>query len=102
MEQQYDLITNGYTTLKKFAGLEDDRLKVRAALVLDLTLDPTAAGAKGKEARLALSSLVTAWEASKERLGKETQLRTEAKINGITRQVDILESNSMKRVVESL
>jgi hypothetical protein len=102
LDQQYDLIMNGYSTIKKFAGLEDDRTKVRAALALDLTLDPTAVGLPGKEARLALSSLVTAWEAAKERLGKESQLRTEAKASGFTRQVDILERTSMKKAVEAL
>ena len=68
----------------------------------DLDLDVTTGGAQGKAARLALASLVTAWEAAKEFLGKETQLRTEAKVLGVTRLVDILDRTSMKKAVEAL
>lgn len=37
-------IRTGYTTLRKFSGIEDTRATVRAALVLDLGLDPLAVG----------------------------------------------------------
>lgn len=103
LEEQYDLVvTSGYHNLKKYCGIEDTRAGVRAALILDLTLDPTAAGAPGKYARLALASLITAWDSGKERLGKETQLRTEARVFGVHRQLDVLERHSMKKAVEAL
>ena len=102
IDQQYDLVEAGYFNIKLFSGMEDDRTKVRAALVLDLQLDPTAVGAPGKLARLALAALVTAWESARERLGKETAMRTEAKVHGVPRMVDILERTSMKKAVELL
>ena len=102
LHQQYDLIEGGFTNLRKFSGIEDDRVKVRAALALDLALDVAAVPPAGKLNRLALAALVTAWEQSKERLGKETQMRMEARVHGITKQVDVLERSSMKRAVEAL
>ena len=55
LEQQYDVIFNGYSSLRRFCGMEDDRTKVCLALSLDLALDPAAAGAAGRANRLALS-----------------------------------------------
>lgn len=100
LPQQWRLVSLGYSNLKKFSGIEDTRALVRAAMVLDLELDPTLVGLPGQEARLALSSLVIAWESAKERLGKETQLRTEAKVLGVPRQVDIVDRTAMKKAVE--
>ena len=102
LEQQYDLVEAGYQTVRRFAGYDDDRARMRAALAADFDLDVTAGAPMGKAARLALASLITAWESAKEFLGRETQLRTEAKALGVTRMVDILDRTSMKRAVEVL
>lgn len=102
LDQQFDLVDAGYDNVRKFSGYDDDRVKVRAAFAADLTLDVSAPPPAGKLARLALAALVIAWETSRERMTKETQLRTEAKVNGVTKQVDILERTSMKKAVEQL
>jgi hypothetical protein len=102
LPQQWRLISLGYTSLRRFSGIEDTRQAVRAAMVIDLALDPTAAGVPGQSARLALSAIITAWEASKERLSKETHLRVEAKVLGVPRQIDMVDRTAMKRAVELL
>ena len=102
LSAQWRLIRTGYTTLRKFSGIEDTRATVRASLVLDLGLDPLAVGDPGREARMTLATLVTAWESAKDRLGKETQIRTEAKALGVTRQVDVIDRTAMKRAVEAV
>ena len=100
VKHQFGLIELGFNNLRKFSGLEDDRIRVRAALAKDLGLDVEAGAPAGPEARLALASLVTAWEVAKERVGRESQLRTEAKVNGVPRMLDILDRTAMKRAVE--
>ena len=102
LPQQWRLIDLGYCTLRRFSGIEDSRAAVRQAMVLDLELDPLAVGAAGQEARLGLSAVVTAWETAKAKLEKETQMRVEAKVLGITRQIDSLDRTSMNRAVETL
>ncbi len=74
LKHQWRLSSLGYNNLKKFNGLDDTRVAVRASLAVDLELDPTAAGVPGQESRLALASLITAGEATKDRLNKESSL----------------------------
>ena len=77
---QYDLVSKGYDTLRKFSGLDDSREKVRAALEPKIGLDPRANGA-----RLAAATVVSAWEIAKEHLAKEVQLKAEAKVLNVQR-----------------
>ena len=100
LPQQWRLISLGYRSIRRFSGIEDSRAAVRAALVTDLGLDPTAAGQPGQNARLALSAVVTAWEASKERISQELHLRVEARVLGVTRQVDATDRTAMRLAVE--
>jgi hypothetical protein len=94
------LISLGYSSIRRFSGIEDTRAAVRAALITDLDLDPTAAGQPGQDARLALSAVVTAWEAARERISQETHMRAEARVLGVTRQVDSTDRTAMKLAVE--
>ena len=48
LPQQWRLISLGYRSIRRFSGIEDSRAAVRAALVTDLGLDPTAAGQPGQ------------------------------------------------------
>ena len=100
LPQQWRLISLGFCSIRRFSGIEDSRAAVRAALVTDLELDPTAVGQPGQTARLALSAVVTAWEAAKERISQETHLRAEARVLGVTRQVDATDRTAMRLAVE--
>ncbi len=93
---QYALGMAGFKTLRKFVGLEDDKTKVRAALVADFALDPGAAVGN----RLILSSIVTAWEIAQLQLSKETLMRAEAKVSRLPRPISNQEQISMRRLVE--
>lgn len=99
---QFDLINLGYSTLRGFASLDDSRAAVRVALAAELALDVAAAPPAGPNARLALSSLVAAWEISREQFNRELQLRAESKVLKIVRPVSTTDRAGMRRAVETL
>ncbi len=100
LPQQYDLVMDGITNIRSFCGLEDSRVGFRGAMAVDLVLDPTIVGVVGKQNRLALAALVTAWEAGSEISRKEIQMRAESKVLRITRPIGVVERQAMKRAVE--
>ena len=100
VEQQYDLIHGNYSSLRAFSGMDDSRPLVRAALVTDLGLDPTAQGPAGPAARVALAALVGAWEVARDQVATEVKMRAESKVLRITRPVSVQDKNAMKRAVE--
>ena len=98
LDLQYRLGHSGFTTLRKFVGLEDSKPLVRAALIADFALDQAAAAGN----RLILASTVSAWEIATQLLAKETQIRAEAKASNMPRPLTNQEQVSMRRVVEQL
>lgn len=102
LPNQWQIADSGFTTLRKFAGYEDSRQSVRAALIVDYALDAAAAPPAGQAARLALAALVGAWEVAKEQLGKETSMRAEAKMLQLKRPVTTNDRVAMRKAVELL
>ena len=94
--QQYQLTIAGFKNVRKFVSLDDTKVAVRAAVAADLTLDPTARAGD----RLIIATIVAAWEIAKEQLGREIQLRAEAKTLNIARPMGNSERTGMKRVLE--
>jgi hypothetical protein len=98
LDLQYQLAFAGYRTLRKFVGLEDDKPKVRAALIADFNLDPAAAPGN----RLHLAAAVSSWEVATQLLARETVIRAEAKASRIPRPLTNQEQVSMRRIVEQI
>ena len=94
--QQYQMTVAGFKNIRKFVSLDDTKVAVRAAVSADLTLDPTARAGD----RLIIATIVAAWEIAKEQLGREIQLRAEAKTLNIARPMGNSERTGMKRVLE--
>lgn len=102
LEQQYDLVLAGYPTIRQWAGYDETRVAVRAALIVEFGLDATAAAPQGPLARKALAALVGSWELARDQLSREAQLRAEAKVLRITRPVATQDKTGMRRAVEGL
>lgn len=100
LDVQWELVTLGYGTIRKFSGVEDSRASVRAAFAADLKLDVAAVAPAGPAARIALASLVAAWESSRDQIQRETQLRAESKALNIQRPIGIQERSIMRKALE--
>ena len=96
VEWQYKIVLAGFKNLRRFAGLEDTREKVREALVSELGLKMDEPGAK-----LTASVILSAWEAAREQMTREAQLRAEARAARVPRQITDPERVAMRRVIES-
>jgi hypothetical protein len=94
---QYKIVVAGFRTLKRFSALEESRAALRAALLADFGLDP----ASSLEARLNVTLIVNAWEAAREQVTREIQMRAEAKALQQPRPVGHTERTAMRRVVEA-
>ena len=96
LEWQYRIAHAGFRTVRRFAGLEETRTAVRQALHADLDLDSDG----GLPQRLAVATIVDAWETAREGHKRSTELRAEARVSGHTRPVTHSERTAMKKVVE--
>ena len=89
-------IDTGYTTLRRFASLADDRASFRAALAQDYDLPAdTAAG------RLGQAVAVDAWETARELVAKEAELRAENKVQNVARTSTVQERSAMRKAYET-
>ena len=101
LDVQCELVGLGYLSIRKFSGVEDSREKVRAAFATDLSLNVAALAPAGPQARIALSSLVAAWETSRDQIQRETQIRAESKALNILRPVTVQDRTVMRRALEN-
>jgi hypothetical protein len=69
----------GFGRMRRFAGLEDTKDKVRAVLIADFGIDPAA----GLQQRGDIADLLSCWDATRLQLEKENQLRAENRVNAI-------------------
>lgn len=99
---QYRLALGSYNTLRRFVAIEDTKPRVRASVTADYGINPAAVGAAGIAARLALASIVSAWDISKQQMDKEVELRSEAKALRLNRPISHSEKQGMKRAFENV
>ena len=88
----------GIRTLVLFAGLDESRERVRAALASELPLDVQASLAN----RLEMARLISAWEASKLHLEVNEKNRAESRLGTQNRLVQPSEQHSMRVAVEAV
>ena len=86
----------GYSTVRIFAGLDDSKESVRAALKKDLPLDYTAS----PEARKHMAQLLSVWGACRLQLTVVEKHKAEAKLGGNPRLVQTTEHAAMRGAVE--
>ena len=84
-----------FTTVKKFSTYADTRSDVRAALRADHSLEAT-----GQETRAAVAAVVSAWESCKEFSAKESELKAEARVLGVSRPITQTEHQAMRASFE--
>jgi hypothetical protein len=86
----------GFGRMRRFAGLEDTKEKVRAVLIADFGIDP----ATGLQARGDMADLLSCWDASRLQLERENQLRAENRVNAIQAAASPLEVRGMLKAIE--
>ena len=84
-----------FTSVKKFSTYADTRSDVRAALKADHSLEAT-----GQETRAAVAAVVSAWESCKEFSAKESELKAEARVLGVSRPITQTEHQAMRASFE--
>ena len=84
-----------FTTVKKFATYADTRSDVRAALKADHSLEAT-----GQETRAAVAAVVSAWESCREFSAKESELKAEARVLGVSRPITQTEHQAVRASFE--
>ena len=100
LEDQYELVLLGYSTVSKFARMEDTRPEVRKALATDLKLEVLADPPAGPAARVRLASLVAAWDAARNQVQRQDELKAESKALNIRRPLGVTERVGMKKTLE--
>ena len=71
-----------FKNVKKFSTYADSRSDVRAALKADHSLEAT-----NQDTRAAVASVVSAWESCREFSAKESELKAEARVLGVSRPI---------------
>ena len=84
-----------FTSVKKFSTYADTRSDVRAALKADHSLEAT-----GQETRAAVAAVVSAWESCREFSTKESGLKAEARVLGVSRPITQTEHQAMRASFE--
>jgi hypothetical protein len=102
LDVQYRIAQSGFRTVQKFTSLADDRASLRAALLADFALDPSAAGAAGTTARLEVASVICSWEAASEVRSAAVSARADAQAQGISRPLAVTERSAMRRAYEAM
>ena len=93
---QYMLVKGGYTTLRLFASLDDTREQVREALKTDFKLDKSADAAT----RLAVGTLINAWDSAHDARKREDSIKADARANNLPRPVTLAEQTQMKKATQ--
>lgn len=102
LASQYLIAQSGFRTVQKFTSIADDRRGLRAALLADYQLDPTAQGAAGTAARIEVASIICSWEAASEVRSAAVSARAEASSQGIAKPLSVTERSSMRRAFETV
>ena len=97
LKLQFDLVTAGYKSTRRFAAIEDTTAEVRVALKDAIALDPTASA----EARLGMALLVAAWDLCQASSKKDIELRTESRVTGLSRHVPVNDRLAMRKILEN-
>jgi hypothetical protein len=97
LKLQYDLVTAGYKSTRRFAAIEDTKAEVRVALKDAIGLDPAASA----EARLGMALLVAAWDLCQASSKKDIELRTESRVTGLSRHVPVNDRLAMRKILEN-
>ena len=92
---QYRLGQN-FKSVKRFSTYADTRGEVRTALKDDHQLEAT-----DQASRAVVAAVVSAWETSREVASKETELRAEARVLGVSRPVTQTEKQAMRVAYEA-
>ena len=80
-----------FKNVKKFSTYADTRSDVRAALKADHSLEAT-----NQDTRAAVASVVSAWESCREFSAKESELKAEARVLGVSRPITQTEHQAMR------
>ena len=88
----------GFTTLRRFVGLEDAKSEVRAVLAEQFGL----VSSEGLEQRVHVADVLAAWESAKEQLGRENEIRAEQRASRVSRPVANTEHKAMRQAFERI
>ena len=87
----------GFINLQLFAGLDETRAEVRKAVIAEVGLDPE----DGAAARVAMASLLAAWESARLQASTEEKLKVESRLGQAQRVLQLSEMAAMRKAVEA-
>ena len=96
-EMQDAIFHKGFINLQLFAGLDETRADVRKAVVAEIGLDPE----EGAAARVAMASLLAAWESARLQASTEEKLKVESRLGQSQRVIQLSEMAAMRKAVEA-
>ncbi len=86
----------GITKVRSFARLEPDEQAIRELLKRDFEFNETIAD------RVTMAHVLVAWDAAKDRVKRQAEATTEAKVHGTTPELPKGEGNSMRLAYETV
>lgn len=98
LKYQYAIAKAGWTSLRMFATLDDDKAALRKSLVSLFDI----VGSRSLEEKLATSKIIDAWVIASQRVSTEDKVRTESKALGLQRELGKTEYTQMRQAVEKL
>ena len=93
---QYQLVEQGFKTVRRFAAIEDTTPEARKAFQGLLGIDPT----EGAPQRLQIAVLIDAWSVATASAKKQIEVRAEAKALDQRRPISHNDRMAMRRVLE--
>ena len=96
LDTQYAIVEH-FPTLRRFSAMGDSRQDIRDTMQKDFAIDAAA----DLQSRATVASVICAWESSKEYVTKETELKTEARVLGLSRVLQQSERRAMLSAVET-
>eukprot|EP00435_Cladocopium_sp_Y103_P041428 s1418_g11.t1 len=94
---QYALFHRGYTSIRLFAGIDESRTEVRAAVTSEIGLDQTANNAERRQMALILA----AWETARTQQTAQDQSRAEARAAMVPRPLPLSEHAQLREALET-
>jgi hypothetical protein len=95
---QAALAHTGYTRLRVFAGLGENRPEVKKALKEDIGLDAE----EGLQPRQQVAVVLASWDATREFIAKDNEQRAEARASRVPRPVNASELTAMRNAFEAI
>ena len=98
VEVQAVIAHNGFTTLARLMGLEDNKERLRVAMAAGFGLDAS----EDMASRRDVSDVLAVWELAGKQSTREQESRAEHKVSGVLQPAAVLEVRAMRKAFETV